>query len=155
MTDEMKIELAKEFAKGVTKINQFILEYSGTTIIKGSEDDEPEMRNYKKFSKKALADIILEMQIHFWGNSSYAVLFCILRDFYGYPDNRTQYEKEMQALPYERKPSFECTTGVVSSTFSDNPFMKLPVESWERNGATSRVIHLVEKAKTALEAHYI
>ena len=155
MTDEMKIELAKEFAKGVTKINQFILEYSGTTIIKDSEEDKSEKRDYKKFSKEDLANIILDMQIHFWGNSSYAVLFCILRDFYGYPDNRTQYEKDMQALPYGRKPSFDCTTGVVSSTFSDNPFMKLPVDKCEQNGASERVTHLVEKAKIALDAHYI
>lgn len=155
MTDEMKMALAKEFAAGVTKINQFILEYSGTTIINSSDKDDQEMKDYKRFSKEALADVILETQIYFWGNSSYAVLFCLLRDFYGYPDNRTQYEKEIQALPFERKPSFDCTAGVVSSTFSDNPFMKLPIDRWEQNGATNRVIQLVEKAKIALETHYI
>ena len=68
MTDEMKMALAKEFAAGVTKINQFILEYSGTTIINGSDKDENEMKDEKKTPS---IDVMMKickatMELGFW-----------------------------------------------------------------------------------------
>lgn len=154
MSEEAKLKIIQELAKNGVKIHQLILEYSGTTIIKNGEEGNQNCRDYQKLSKESLAEVIIQAQQYFWGNSSYAVLFCLLRDFYRYPDNRTKYEKDMQGLPYIRKPEYVCTLGVVSSTFSDNPYMKLHIDKWEQNGAGERVLQLVEKLKIALDERY-
>lgn len=153
MSTKEKIEIMKALTSDRNlNIKQFILEYSGTTIIKDSDHLDNSLGDYHNFSKGCLAKLVLDSQKFFWGNSSYAVLFCVFRDFYRYPDNRTMFEKDMLSLPYEIVPTYVCTLGVISSTFSDNPYMKLHIDKWEENGATKRVMILVDKLKMALEA---
>ena len=151
MTDEMKIELAKEFAKGVTKINQFILEYSGTTIIKDSKEDESEKRDYKKFSKEDLADIVLDMQIHFWGNSSYAVVFCICRDDYKECLTRSDFEEMIEQLPYRRKRSYSCPVGTIANAFSNNPIFNEPISEWDKFNPLARIMKLRDELRKELK----
>lgn len=130
-----------EVEAGATQINN----YYGTTgaeAAKGGSDIPTPER---------LADAVLKVQSLFWANSSYTVLFCVLRDCCGYPNNRSQYEREMELLPYSSTPAYRCTTGVVSSTINDNKYMEMPVEKWKELGAPARVLKLVDGFKTALE----
>ena len=151
MSTEEKIRIVEAVVKsGKVSISQFILEYNGSTIIKQSEEEKEKNTEAPKLSPEQKANAILAVQKYFWGNSSYAVVFGVLRDCYGYPDNRSQYEREVEMLPYDRERNYVCTLGIVSSTFNDNPYMKLHVERWEQNGAKERVLLLVEKFKDAV-----
>ena len=98
---------------------------------------------------------ISEVQPFFWGISSYAVLFCVCRDCFDYPDNMSQFERELASLSYQESPKFLCSEGTISNTLKANPYMKLPVDKWEANGAKERALILrdafvkaVEKNKT-------
>jgi hypothetical protein len=75
-----------------------------------------------------------------WATSAYAVLFCVCRDKYGYPDNMSQFERE---LPEDK--NLPCTSGTISSAFRYNAYMKLNIEKWQDNGAKDRVLILKDK----------
>lgn len=77
---------------------------------------------------------------YFWGDSSMAVIFCVCRDCYDYVDNMSQFERD-----------FICQPGLLSNTFRNNPYMRLPVSRWEQQGAKERVLRLVEAYKKAVD----
>ncbi len=87
----------------------------------------------------------------FWGNSSYAVLYCVFRDYYSYKGSRSQYEREIGLLHFQVTPLYICTPGVVSSTFSDNRYMELHIDKWADNHAPERTMKLVEGFIKALD----
>ena len=75
-----------------------------------------------------------------WAASSYAVLFCVCRDKYGIPDNMSQFERD-----------FQCPEGLLSNTFRNNPYMRLPIDKWKENGAKERVLRLAEAYENAVQ----
>ena len=77
---------------------------------------------------------------YFWKDSALAVIFCTCRDCYGYVNNMSQFERD-----------FNCQEGLLSNTFRNNPFMRMPVSKWAQNGAKDRVLRLVEAYKNAVE----
>ena len=89
-----------------------------------------------------LAACAEKVRDHFWGDSSLAVIFCTCRDCYGYADCMSQFERD-----------FNCQEGLLSSTFRNNPYMRLHVDKWAQNGAKQRVLRLVEAYKNAVEQH--
>jgi hypothetical protein len=76
----------------------------------------------------------------FWRDSALAVIFCTCRDCYGYADNMSQFERD-----------FHCQEGLLSSTFRNNPYMRLHIDKWAQNGAKQRALRLVEAYKDAVE----
>ena len=92
----------------------------------------------------------MKVQNWFWGNSSYAVLFCVCRDFYGYPNNMSMFENEFSELFNDERLHYKCTPGTIVSAFFNNSFLRLPVEKWNENGAKQRALILAERFKEAL-----
>lgn len=86
-----------------------------------------------------LVESVDEVRGLFWGDSSMAVVFCMCRDCYGYADNMSQFERE-----------FGCKAGVVSNTFGDNPYMRMPLANWKRGEVKQRVLQLVDAYKKAV-----
>jgi len=125
---------------GATQINHYY--YNGETGGAKAEFATP--------SREDLAAAILACQKYFWANSSYAVLFCVCRDYFGYPDNMSQFEREIQELDFPQKPDYQCADNVIAGTFYNNDYMKLPVDHWKQSGAKERVLLLAEELKTEL-----
>ena len=76
---------------------------------------------------------------YFWSDSSMAVVFCVCRDYFNYADNMSQFERD-----------FNCAEGLLSNTFRNNAYMRLPIDKWEQNGAKERVMKLVEAYQNAV-----
>jgi hypothetical protein len=77
---------------------------------------------------------------YFWKDSAMAVIFCVCRDRYGYADNMSQFERD-----------FQCHEGLLSNTFRNNPYMRLPIDKWKENGAKERVLRLAEAYENAVQ----
>lgn len=77
---------------------------------------------------------------YLWKDSAMAVIFCVCRDRYCYADNMSQFERD-----------FQCQEGLVSNTFRNNPYMRLPIDKWKENGAKERVLRLVEAYENAIQ----
>ena len=88
----------------------------------------------------------------FWGNSSHAVVFCCCRDFYNYPNNMSQYERDMADPQNSLRLNYVCPEGTLAMAFANNPFLKLHVDKWKEFGVKSRVLKLVEEFRGKIEA---
>lgn len=91
-------------------------------------------------STELLLACVAQVREYFWSDSSMAVIFCVCRDSYGYPNNMRQFERE-----------FDCQEGLLSNTFRNNPYMRVPVGKWCQNGVKERVLRLVDAYKKAVE----
>lgn len=136
MSDEMKLKLMEMFSKGNVKIDQVIFEVKGDNYYYGAMRKDNEK---KEVSMETLTKAVNEVLPYFWGGSSYAVVFCVCRDCFNYPDNMSQFERD-----------FNCAPGTLSGTFRNNDYMKLPVHRWRENGAKERVMKLVERYQNAV-----
>ncbi len=98
-----------------------------------------------------LARAIENCQQYFWGNSSYAVVFCICRDDLKMKLNMTAFERKVEALPYKNKRDFKCPKGTISNAFSDNLIYKDHVDKWDDFNPTPRIIKLRNELRRELK----
>lgn len=119
----------------------------------GKVENVKEEKNNKKneLSEVQLVRAIENCQQYFWGNSSYAVLFCLCRDDYKKALTQTGFERMVEMLTYEKGRDYKCPPGTIANTFSDNPIYKLHVDEWEKNGAPQRMLLLLNKLRKELE----
>lgn len=94
---------------------------------------------------------VLEVQAGFWGQSSWAVVFCACRDLFGGTTNASQFERDVQTLEKTHHFNHKCPSGTVSRTISNNPYMIKHVDKWVGAKAPTRVISLVQALKAAME----
>ena len=76
---------------------------------------------------------------YIWGNAAYAVLFCVCRDEYGWQDNASYFERQLQLL------GINIPAGTLNAAISRNPYMRQPVSKWKALGVMERVMVLVER----------
>ena len=105
--------------------------------------NEVEKKESPKMTTEVLHQLINNVQAYLWGQSAYAVFFCLGRDKYGYPNNMSMFEREIEPLTIGLE--YECHAGTIQKTLSNNPYMKLPVDKWAENGAPKRVLLLMDK----------
>ena len=105
----------------------------------------------KELNYELLARAIENCQRYFWGNSAYAVVFCICRDEYKMPPNKTAFEEMVEGLPYKKNRDRKCPTGTIANAFSDNPIYNEHHSEWENFNAAPRVIKLRDELKKELK----
>lgn len=109
------------------------------TIVNDRQRKENK-ENEPTLTTELLLACVAQVREYFWSESSMAVIFCVCRDCYGYANNMSQFERE-----------FDCQEGLLSNTFRNNPYMRLPVGKWKQNGVKERVLKLVDAYKKAVE----
>jgi len=165
MEKEEKMEMKKggiiNFFDGAT-INNLVI--NGNMTKSGTEHfcsrnadmkEEEETDSNKILTPDQLAKAVGKVLNLFWGKSSYAVLFCVCRDYFGYPNNMSMFESEFADLFNDVCPHYKCSHGTIVSAFFNNSFLKLPVEKWKENGAKQRALLLADNFKAALSESYL
>jgi len=150
MSDDANMKFLEMLFKNGVQISNFIMDNHGTMNVHAHEDSSKK-ENKQDIAPGVLSKAISEVQPFFWGISSYAVLFCVCRDCFNYPDNMSQFERELANLSYLVNPKYLCSEGTISNTLKANPYMKLPVDKWEANGAKERVLILRDEFVKAVE----
>ena len=139
MSEEQKEKfLGRLFKAGVT-IHNFVMENNSTMVY--NNYGEPEKPKAEPVANEILARGITAVRGNFWGDSAIATIFCVCRDVYGYPDNKSQFERD-----------FNCPQGVISNAFRSSPYMNLPIDKWRANGAMDRVLKLKDLFQNAIVA---
>lgn len=110
--------------------------YNAPVTFSGNNEKQQQQ---KKVSVAKLIESSEQVRQFFWGDSSWAVVFCVCRDYFEYADNMSKFERD-----------FHCPEGLLSSTFRNNSYMRLHVDKWKENGAMERVLRLVDAYKTAV-----
>lgn len=90
-----------------------------------------------------LAKAVGEGSHLFWAASSWAVAYAVLRDCHGYEGSVSDFERKAVNLSLPMNFSYECSIGKVQRTISNHPYMRLHIDKWKENGASTREIVLM------------
>lgn len=112
---------------------------------------QTETKPKKEVSADELAQAIENCQQHFWANSAYAVLYCLLRDELKKEMSQSGFERMVEMLPYKKTRSYQCPTGTIANAFSDNTFLRTNISEWETSGAPQRAVLLLQKLREELK----
>ena len=86
-----------------------------------------------------LGEAVAGVQGYVWGHSSYAVLFCVCRDEYGWADNASLFERQLSLT------GIDIPAGTLNAAISRNSYMRLPVSKWKELGVKDRVLILMDR----------
>ena len=124
-----------------------------------------EIKKYRFFSEKekgkgkgilndeALTRVVEKCQGYFWGNSAYAVLFCVCRDDYDEDGNKSLFEQRIEQQPYKKDRVYKCPTGTIANAFRDNPIYNEHVDTWEKFKPMTRIIKLRDALRNELKLY--
>ena len=98
-----------------------------------------------------LVQAIENCQQYFWGNSAYAVVFCVCRDDLNMKISQSAFEKKVEELPYKKKRDYKCSKGTIANVFSDNPIYKDNVNKWDGFNPASRIIKLRNELRNEIK----
>ena len=76
-----------------------------------------------ELSKEVLGRAIKEVEKLMWGQSSYAVIFCVLRDKFGYGDIATSFENDIMTFSSRLGLQYACPPTTISSAIYNNPYL--------------------------------
>ena len=146
MTEEEIQLLSKLVNGGNTKIGQIILDNHGTMNINNGET-KPMGDNLAStdIDSSMVSQALAKCGDYIWGNSAYAVPFCVCRDVYGWEDNASLFERKLELEGVELPP------GTINTAINRNPYMKLPIFKWKDNGAKERVLKFKEEFERLME----
>ena len=156
MEDNKKLELLKGMFSGASFQNSVVvgLAEEGSQVFYQKTDEKTENPKITMTSE-LLRQTVPSVQDRFWGNSSHAVVFCCCRDFYNYPNNMSQYERDMADPQNSLRLNYVCPEGTLADAFRHNSFLKLHVDKWKENGVKERVMLLAGAFKKAVEAQIL
>lgn len=146
----------EEDKKNVYNQMAWILNYQPTIkeqhIHIGEKSENSEVRDNKRVPDSTqLARAIEECQQYFWGNSAYAVVFCIWRDDYKMSSNKTAFEEMVEKLPYKKRRSHTCPSGTIANAFMNNPIFNENVSEWDGFNPLPRIIKLRDELRKQLK----
>lgn len=131
MSNKDRMDILQLLSEGGWNVGNIIIEMNGDIHQSFGDNEKSRQRDGEGVRLGILQKAATKVKEYFWGTSSYAVIFCACRDYYGYPDNMSQFERD-----------FNCAPGTIASTFKNNKYMKLPIEKWQFNGAKERALIL-------------
>ena len=116
----------------------------------GLEVDYSTLNSYYRQQKRAqltderLASAIESISYHLSSYSAWAVVYCVLRDDYGF-QNQSQFERDVPSLPFKKQMK-ECPEGTVSKTMSNNDYMQKPIDRWPPDKKFTKVAKDIRSA---------
>jgi hypothetical protein len=127
-----------------------VAEQGSLVSYQGMRGEEPR-HSETGVSHEVIGKAIKQVQDMFWGQSSYAVVFCVLRDLYGFGDNASQFEAIVGGLQQQLGFSYACPPNTIASSFYNNSYLKLNVSKWEQQNVKPRCLRLVKAFDKAVE----
>lgn len=93
---------------------------------------------------KRLSKAVAEGSLLFWAASAWAVVYGVVRDHCGYEGSVSDFERKAENMNLPQCFEHPCSAGKVQRTISNHPYMRLHIDKWKENGASTRVIVLME-----------
>ena len=117
-------------------------------------DDEGVVRSGSskdfRLKPKYLVRAIEACEMYMWGNSSYAVLYCLCRDEFYMEDNQNAFEQMVESLPFTKNRTYRCTKGTLANAFINNKIFKIHVSRWGEKNASPRILKLLGELRKQL-----
>lgn len=153
MEESKKAELLRGMFAGTTFQNSVVVGVaeSGSTVCYQGVRAEKEPRQDIVLTRELLHGALPQVQGYLWGQSAYAILYCVGRDAYHYQDSMSQFERDTGDYPNKGSLSYVCPEGTLADAFRHNSFLRLHIDKWKENGVKERVLLLAEQFRTAIQ----
>ena len=125
------------------------IDKTGKVTVDGKPADNIASESVR--SDEHLAQAIERCQEYFWGNSAYAVVFCIWRDDLKMRLTQTDFERKVEALPYQKAHDYQCPAGTIANAFCHNQIYNERVDDWDGFNPLPRIIKLRNVLRNALK----
>ena len=125
------------------------IDKTGKVTVDGKPADNIASESVR--SDEHLAQAIERCQEYFWGNSAYAVVFCIWRDDLKMRLTQTDFERKVEALPYQKARDYQCPVGTIANAFCHNQIYNERVDDWDGFNPLPRIIKLRNVLRNALK----
>lgn len=102
-------------------------EYGLDVDYSSMETDDLEQRR-ARLTDEVLVRAIESVSYHLVSYSAWVVVYCVLRDDYGY-QNQSQFERDVIQLPFKKRLK-DCPEGTVSKTMSNHNYLYSPIDKW-------------------------
>ena len=112
-------------------------------IVKRSMEQRKQSASVMQRLTKAVA----EGQHLFWAASAWAVAYAVVRDCCDYEDSVSDFERRASNLLLPENFDYGCSMGKVQRTISNHPYMRLHIDKWKENGASTREVVLMSYLK--------
>ena len=151
MSEDLKMKFIQELSKGNVSIGQLIMEVHGDNHYY-EKDYQPKTGKattkdaaQESVSSELMVNALKQCRAYIWGNSAYAVAFCLCRDRYQWQDNGSYFETLME------EQGMECPKGTIAATFYNNKYMKMHIDKWKNAQVPKRVMLLVNQLEMAVD----
>ena len=136
MTQEERQQLTASLLQGGQTVIHQLQIGDGNTMNYYESKEQTNGTEVKQASPEVVSRALGKSGDYIWGNSAYAVAFCVCRDVFGWQDNASFFERQMELQGILFPP------GTVNAAINRNPYMKMNVAKWDQNGAMERVLKL-------------
>ena len=138
----------KDYISGTTINSNVIINMNAGNAennLHGNEVASKEMPQQEQVSMDVVCSALNRCKPFLWGNAAYAVAFCVCRDLFGWQDNASLFERQMQQM------GFDFPSGTINAAFSRTPYLKLHVSKWNENGAMQRALKFRDEFMSQME----
>lgn len=138
----------KDYMSGATINGNVIINMNAGNAennLHGNEVASKEMPQQEQVSMDVVCSALNRCKPFLWGNAAYAVAFCVCRDLFGWQDNASLFERQMQQM------GFDFPSGTINAAFSRTPYLKLHVSKWDENGAMQRALKFRDEFMSQME----
>ena len=132
---------AQFYAPIIINMNGGNAEYS----LHGNEVERKHEAQEEQVGMDVVCSALNRCKPYLWGNAAYAVAFCVCRDLFGWQDNASLFERQMQQM------GFDFPSGTINAAFSRTPYLKLHVSKWNENGAMQRALKFRDEFMSQME----
>jgi len=102
----------------------------------------------KKLTKERLSTALQACNALFWAQTSWAVVYAVCVEDWGFERNKAAFERYVQELGV--KMDYGCPTGTLDAAEVSSPFFKLPTDQWHQHTSSQRAFRLLEKLRSEL-----
>ena len=136
---------AQFYAPIIINMNGGNAEYS----LHGNEVERKHEAQEEQVGMDVVCSALNRCKPFLWGNAAYAVAFCVCRDLFGWQDNASLFERQLQ------QQGIDLPIGTINTAMSRNAYMRLNVNKWGVSDAMERVLKLRDEFKNqvALVGH--
>ena len=119
----------------------------GANVVQNTDSKPKEQQSEDKpiVSAEVVCSALNRCKSFLWGNAAYAVAFCVCRDLYGWQDNASLFERQLN------NQGVDLPIGTINTAISRNAYMRLNVRKWGVSDAMERALKLRDELQHQID----
>lgn len=144
------LRVPDELSSAIQEWAKFTSGMEIVSVVEVSKEEVAVEHSGRDLDETRLTRAIENCMPWFWGNSAYAVVYCVCRDLLSKKQTKADFEKMIEGLPYTRCRTYVCRPGTVSNAFRNNPVFDENIRDWDSFSVLPRIIRLRDELEKSL-----